>query len=401
MSEPILNLGPKDTNGAFAETNNGRAFVSRANDPILSPQATTPIDFAAQFPQPLDTTELVVMCEELGLWKALPELPTSLKAETWRELNSLAFSSGSSFISFADGGCPEEYYHDGANTTVTLKNIGAHKSLTISDILHSAAVSSMSVGQFGVGINRLVGGFQFSEGMPGGNDQGTFLAEAVSDLKAKEMVLAGTLVMNGWDNLLVNGNSVSNSLEFDGVVTQVTSANGAHVNDVTGQNASGTFTGIALDRFLAEACAKAQVVAGHPQAIQEMMSAYFTLGFQGSQIIYNTDGNRMVPGYNFAGEVNTGIGALKAIADRNFPKTAAGANSFLASLYTLRTTHNGEPLIYKRTQIPLSFRDLVPGCTAIQFQIWAKTALIIKALCAQGRYQNVFTGRSVTTCPVI
>lgn len=389
--EQVLNLGG----------GRERAFVNRATDPVISPAATTPIDFAAQFPQPLDTTELVAMCEELGLWKALPELPTSLKAETWRELNELAFTSGSSYISFADGACPEEYYHDGDNTTVTLKNIGAHKSLEISDIMHSAAVSAISVGQYGVGINRLVGGFAFGEGMPGGYDQGSFMAEAVADLKAKEMVLAGTLVLNGWDRLLVSGNADSNSLEFSGMETQITTANGAHGNDITGQNASGTFTGAAFDRFLAEGCAKPTALAGHPQAIQELMSAYFTLGFQGSQVIYNNDGNRLVPGYNFAGEVNTTTGPLKVIADRNFTKTAAGANSFVSNIYALRMNHNGEPLVYKRTQIPFSFRDLVPGCTAIQFQVWAKTALVIKAMCAQGIYRNIWTGRSVTTCPTI
>lgn len=389
--EHVLNLGG----------GGDRSFVNRATDPVISPAPSTPIDFAAQFPQPLDTSELVVMCEELGLWKALPELPTSLKAETWRELNELAFTSGSSYISFADGACPEEFYHDGDNTTVTLKNIGAHKSLEISDIMHSAAVSAISVGQYGVGINRLVGGFAFGEGMPGGYDQGSFMAEAVADLKAKEMVLAGTLVLNGWDRLLVNGSVVSNALEFDGIETQITSANGAHTNDVTGQNASGTFTGVAFDRFLAEGCAKPTALAGHPQAIQELMSAYFQLGFQGSQVIYNNDGNRMVPGYNFAGEVNTATGPLKVIADRNFTKTASGANSFVSSIYALRMNHNGEPLVYKRTQIPFSFRDLVPGCTAIQFQVWAKTALIVKAMCAQGKYTNIWTGRSVTTCPTI
>ena len=390
--EHVLNLGGGPD----------RSFVNRATDPIISPAATTPIDFAAQFPQPLDTSELVVMCEELGLWKALPELPTSLKAETWRELNELAFTSGSSYISFADGACPEEFYHDGDNTTVSLKNIGAHKSLEISDIMHSAAVSAISVGQYGVGINRLVGGFAFGEGMPGGYDQGSFMAEAVADLKAKEMVLAGTLVLNGWDRLLVNGNAGSNALEFSGIETQITSGNGAHVNDVSGQNASGTFTGVAFDRFLAEGCAKPTALAGHPQAIQELMSAYFSLGFQGSQVIYNNDGNRLVPGYNFAGEVNTAIGPLKVIADRNFTKTASGANAFRSTIYALRMNHNGEPLVYKRTQIPFSFRDLVPGCTAIQFQVWAKTALIVKAMCAQGAYTwGNWTGRSVTTCPTI
>jgi hypothetical protein len=393
--ETILNLGG-GVERAFQA-----GMVQRSADPVFPVAPTTPIDFAAQFPQPLDTTELVAMCEELGFWKSLPEKQTALKAETWRELNELAFTSGSSYISFADGACPEEYYHDGDNSTITLKNIGAHKGLTISDILHSAAVSSMSVGPYGVGINRLVGGFAFGEGMPGGYDQGTFLAESVADLKAKEMVLAATLVLNGWDRLLVAGNANSNSLEFSGLETLVTTANGAHGNDITGQNASGTFTGASFDRYLAEGCAKPTHLVGHPQAIQELMSAYFTLGFQGSQVIYQNDGNRMVPGYNFAGEVNTATGALKVIADRNITKTASGANSFVSNIYALRMVHNGEPLVYKATQIPFSFRDLVPGCTSIQFEVWAKTALIIKAMCAQGIYRNIWTGRSTTTCPVI
>lgn len=394
--ETILNLG-QGAERAFQA-----GVVQRATDPVMSPTASTPVDFAAQFPQPLDTTEIIAMCEEISLWNFLPERQTSLKAETWRELNELAFTSGSSYISFADGACPEEYYHDGDNKTITLKNIGARKSLTISDILHSAAVSAMSVGPYGVGINRLLGGFAFGEGAPGGYDQGTFLAEAVSDLKAKEMVLAATLVLNGWDRLLATGNADSNSLEFSGLETLVTVANGARRNDVTGQNASGTFTGAAFDRFVVEGCAKPTHLVGHPQAIQELMSAYFTLGFQGSQIItHNDSGSRIVPGYNFAGEVNTATGVLKVIADRNITKTAAGANSFISNIYALRMSHNGEPLVYKATQIPFSFRDLVPGCTAIQFEVWAKTALIIKAMCAQAFYTNTWTGRTVTTCPVI
>jgi len=44
----------------------------------------------------------------------------------------------------------------------------------------------------------------------------------------------------------------------------------------------------------------------------------------------------------------------------------------------------------------------VPGCTAIQFMVWAKTALIVKAMCAQSIYRfGSWTGRNVSTCPVI
>lgn len=402
MPEKVLNLGQPSNDGAFQTTDNGKGFVSRATDGILVGAASTPIDFAAQFPQPLDTTELITMCEEISFYKALPELPTSLKSETWRELNELAFTSGSSYISFADGACPEEYYHDGDNQTIDLKNIGAYKSLTISDIMHSAAVSSMSRGPYGVGISRLVGGFEFGEGMPGGNQEGSLIAQTVGDLKAKEMALAGVLVLNGWDNLLVNGNASTNALEFSGVAKLLTPSASCAVHSNTGTYASGTFTALSFDRFLAEGCAKPTALLGHPQIIQELMSAYFTLGFQGSQVIYNNDGNRLVPGYNFAGEVNTAVGALKVIADRNVGATANGSGQLDSTVYGLRMNHNGEPLVYKRTQIPLAFKDLVPGCTAIQFMIWAKTALIIKACCAHSAYRwNTWTGRTISTCPTI
>lgn len=396
--EYLLDLGKSNSAWQMGQVNSQiDPFVRRASDAI-NPLATTPVDFSAQFPQPLDTTELVTMCEEIGLWKALPEIPTALQSETWRELNQLAFISGSAYISFADGACPEEFFHNGANTTIGLKNIGAHKALTLSDIMHSQAVAAAGWN----GINRIVGGFQFGEGLPGGNVVGSFQAESVADLKAKEMVLAGVLVLNGWDDLLVNGNSQNNALQFDGMVTQITSANGAHVRSNADVAASGTFSAIAFDRFLVEGCAKPDTIAGHPQAIQELMSAYFQLGFQGSQLIYNTDGHRLTPGYNFAGEVNTGIGPLKVIADRHFPITGNVLGpTYDSKLYALRMTHNGEPLVYKRTQIPFSFRDLVPGCTSIQFEIWAKTALIVKARCAHGMYESVFSGRVVTLCPTI
>jgi hypothetical protein len=174
------------------------------------------------------------------------------------------------------------------------------------------------------------------------------------------------------------------------------------VNSVTGQDASGTFSATNFDRWLSEGCAKPTHLLGHPAAIQEVMSAYFQLGFQGSQVINFADGNRLTPGFNFAGFVNTGIGRLQVIADSNFTRTASGTNSFSSKIYALRMTHNGEPLVYRETQIPLSLVDLAPGCTAISFEIWKKTALIIKAMCAQGVYSfGSLTGRILTQCTSI
>lgn len=368
------------------------AFVARATDPVVT-NVATPVDFAAQFPTPLDPTEILNLCEEVTLLQAIPEQRTGLQQVTWREMTSLQFTSGSNYIAFDDGECPEEYQHNGANQTVDLKNIGAKKSLTISDIMHSAAVIAG-----GSGIEALLGGYAAGQGMPGAKDVATFGREAIRDLKEKEVRLGMTLVLNGEDRLLALGNDGARPLEFDGLESWVASGTGAHY-----QTASGTFSARSFDRFVSEACAKPTAIFGNPQAIQEMMGAYFELGFQGSQVINVASGDRVIPGFNFGGFVNTGIGRLQVVADNNFTRTAgAGGTNFSSNLYALRMTHNGEPLVYRATQIPLSLIDLAPGCTSISFEIWKKTALIVKALCAQSVYTfQSWTGRVVSTCTQI
>lgn len=381
----VLNLGED----AAAEP----AFTQRSTDPVILPQPyAKPADFAAQYPTPLDPTEIIAMCEEISLWQALPEETTALNAHIWREMTSLAFNSGSSYIAFADGECPEEYTHNGANSTVNIKNIGAKKTLSVRDIKHSQAVAGANWD----GINTLVGGFPTGEGAPGGSQAPTFQREYVAGVKEKEVRLGMTLVLNGWDRLLVQGDTNSNALEFDGIENWAANMSCTfHTND---NSASGSFGGANFDRFLSESCAKPTHVFGHPQSIQEMLSAYFQLGFAGSQVVNFTDGNRITPGYNFAGFVNTGVGRLAVVADGNFRRNASGATTFQGDLWPMRMTHNGEPLVYKITQIPLSLTDLAPGCTAVSFQVWAATALVIKACCAQGKYTTQFTGRIVTTC---
>jgi hypothetical protein len=391
MTDTVLNLG--------ADANVEKAFVLKEQfgDPALLPTPyATPADFADQYPLPLDTTEIIAMCEEVTLWKALPEIRTSLYAEQWREMTSLAFNSGSASIAFPDGMCPDEYKHDGEDQTVYVRNIGAKKTLSVREIMHSQAVASG-----GWGINKLVGGFPTSEGVPGGSDIATFQREVVRNLKEKEVRLAMTLVLNGWDNLLVNGDSNNNSYEFDGFEHWATNKECTmHTN--ARASISGTFSADTFDRFLAESCAKPTHIFGHPQAIQEMLSGYFQLGFAGSQVIQYSDGGRITPGFNFMGFVNTGVGRLAVVADGNFTRTAmGGGTTFQADLWAMRMTHNGEPLVYKLTQIPLSLQDLNPGCTTIAFEVWAATALVIKACCAQARWTSVFTGKITSQCTKI
>ena len=271
--------------------------------------------------------------------------------------------------------------------------------MTYSDIIHSQAVS---VG--GAGIRALNGAGVGSSGMPGGTDIGSMGLETVANLKEKEVKLGMTLVLNGEDRLLAVGNATARPLEFSGIETLVTAVAGAHANLLTGQNASGTFSANNFDAFLAEGCAKPTMLFGAPQAIQTMLSGYFQLGFQGSQLINFNGGSQIVPGFSFAGFVETGVGRLPVVADSNFTRTAApnGANSYSSTIYGLRMSHNGQPLVYRATQIPLSLTDLTPGCTSISFEIWKKTALIVKAMCAQSLFTFAeFPGRKVTTCTAV
>ncbi|MCP4356800.1 MAG: hypothetical protein GY796_02125 [Chloroflexi bacterium] len=387
FGENVLNLG--------TDAGTEGSFVLRATDPNILPQPySTPGDFAAQYPTPLDPTEIIAMCEEVTAWNAIPSDQTSLQQHTWRELNEMAFVTGSNLIAFTDGECPEEYSHDGTNTTVTLKNIGAKKSLSLSDIMHSSAVASAGWN----GINRLGGGLPSGEGVPGGSNTATFAQQEVANVKEKEIRLAMTLTMNGWDRLLVKGDATTRPLEFNGLENEVTESNGSHTNSPT---PSGTFSSQTYDRFLAESCAKPTHIFGNPQAIQEMLSGYFQLGYQGSQVVNFQNGDRITPGFNFAAFVNTGIGKMGVVADNNFTNSAASGTTFLGRLFGLRMSHNGIPLVYRLDQIPFHLNDLVPGCSAISFMVWAKTALIVKHRCAHSNFTALFTGNITTTCPVI
>jgi hypothetical protein len=132
-----------------------------------------------------------------------------------------------------------------------------------------------------------------------------------------------------------------------------------------------------------------------------MLSGYFQLGFSGSQVVNVASGSRITPGFNFAGFVNTGIGRLVVVSDYNFDRSDAGSGTFTSTLYGLRMTHNGDKLVYRSDQFPLSYKDLAPGCTSVAFQLWAKTALVIKHACAHSAFTSKFTGNIVTTCNTI
>ena len=369
--------------------------VEKASDPVVS-NVATPGDFTAQYPIPLDMREIIAMCDEVSMLQAIPQENTGLKAYTWREMDELDYVSGSDYVAFADGACPEEYEHDGDNYTLTLKNIGAKKSLMLSDIIDSQAKAM----GYGDAINRLIAPGNGTEGMPGDMGASRNPQTLVQNLKQKEIELASILVTNGWDEMIANGNTDDSALQFSGFENWESNNSVSFHTNAT--DLSGTFSAESFNQFLSEMCVKPSHVFGNSRAIQEIQMQYFELGYQGSQIVNFTDGNRITPGFNFGSLVNTAHGTLNLVADNNFSIDDSFGTYYTTNVFAMRMSHMGVPLVTRMTQIPLVYRDLTPGCTSISFQLWAKTALLIRQACAHGKYHMFATGRTgITTCPVI
>ncbi len=361
----------------------------RDTDPVISPSPPpTPGDFTTEFGTPIDTTEIIALCEELGLYSAFPDIVNGSKIDSWRELTQLEFASGCDSCAFTPGECPEDQVHNTGSETMTKRHIGVKKSLTQSDIVHSAASIAA-----GYGVNQVVGAFNH-QGLPGEMDAASLIRGSVANLKEKELRLAMILVLNCWDDLLVNGDNSANALEPDGVTNLITATNGARAcpNWMTG-----TFSVNNLDRFMSAGCARPQAILGHPTALAEIALGYYGIG---SQTVFFDKNEGITPGLHFSSQIMAGIGPVALIGDSRFPRVDE-AGTFRTIVYPVRLTHNGEPLIYKATQIPLSAKDLAPGCTAISFEVWAVTALVVKAMCAQALCQMTFSGMVDDGCTYV
>ena len=358
----------------------GQVRQERDADPMFPNGVPTPGDYTTEFGVPLDTTEIITLCEEVGLYNALPEVTKGTKTESWLELDQLEFASGCDSCAFPAGECPEDQVHHSTNRSVNLKHFGVRKSLTESDIIDSAA--SIAAGH---GIGRILGGFN-EQGLPGELDTATLMQASIGSVREKELRLAMILTLNCWDDLLVNGDAGDNPDEFSGIMDLVTAANGARACPTF---MTGTFSVANFDRFLAAGCAHPQALLGHPAALQEIAAGYLSLGYQ---VIAYGDNANVTPGVHFSNQIMTGLGPIALIGDTRFPRLDLGGGQFRTIVYPVRLTHNGEPLIYKRTQIPLAAKDLAPGCSAVSFEVWAVSALVVKAMCAQALCEQTFSG---------
>lgn len=376
-----------------AKANLGEQVEKTVEDPIVLLQPyTQPSDFTAQYPQPLDPTEILTECEEISVWRALPEKVTPFNADQWREMTDVDFATATGLTNdgfFAKGGCPDRITASGENKVITRMYLGSQQTLTFEDIQHSAAVAAIQ----GLGISRLM------THTVGGPD----VIDVVRDAKAKEIRKEEIVVLNNWDLALVKGDSSINTLAFDGIETQVIEANGARVN----ADSTGTFDIEEFDNFLVAGCAHATHLFGHPKALEAVKKGYLMLGAGGGympvqQVVLSraADGG-VVPGMVLADEVFTTIGKLTLVPDFRFTATQVADHAFVSSIYALRVRHGGEPIVYKSTQTPLVFKDLTPGCTSVSFMTYTVTALVIKHMCAQAKFTSQFVGVVGAGCSIV
>lgn len=373
-----------------------KALAERTNaDPvILDPGAgLTPSDLANEFGTPVDTTEIIALCEETSMLQALPEVVNGSKIESWREMSALVNCSGTAYIGFTAGECPDFICDTtGTPSTVDKKHIGKMQSLTESDIKHS--IASIAAGY---GVRELIG-------PPNTNGTPSLVRAGITSLMDKEIKKLNILVLNALDFLNVKGDAVTRTTEFSGFENYITSANGARVN-VLQPAYSGTFSATRFDEWIAAACARPTHVFGHNTAIQALKLGYWGLGANSgpAQVLnFNGPGTNIVPGLTFADTLQTAIGNLTLVSNSRFTRTEhAATGEFSGDLFTVRMAHNGEPLIYRATQIPLSYKELAPGCSAVSFMVWTVTALIVKFMCAQGRYTARFQGKVGDGCSYV
>jgi len=388
-----------ETNGVDAniieKLREGNGLVAKTvDDPVVLLQPyTQPGDFTGEYPQPLDPTEILQQCEEISVWRALPEKITPFNADQWREMTEIDFATSTGLAAdgfFLKGGCPDQITASGENLSKTRMYIGAQQTLSYEDIMHSAAVAAIR----GLGISRIM------THTVGGPD----VIDVIRDSKAKEIKKMEILTINNWDLGLVKGDSSVNTLAFDGIETQVTAAAGARANG----DSTGSFDVEEFDNFLVLGCARPTHIFGHPKALEGIKKGYMALGAVGGafpvqQIVLSrsADGG-VIPGMVLADEIYTSVGKITLVPDFRFTATQVADHAFVSSVYALRVYHGGEAIVYKSTQTPLSFKDLAPGCTAISFMTYAVTCLVIKHMCAQAVWTSQFAGRvSDTGCTVV
>lgn len=64
-----IKANPDLVRSLTAQALQNKSLVLKATDPVISPQPyVSPVDFTAQYPQPLDPTEILTLCEEVTTW---------------------------------------------------------------------------------------------------------------------------------------------------------------------------------------------------------------------------------------------------------------------------------------------------------------------------------------------
>lgn len=320
---------------------------------VIDPEVIAQIDLRAPLYQRL-----------MGLGR--PVVKNQLAA-IFAVLTAADFVSGSNRkASFTAGGDPNDINPARSTHAVAKKSYGASGALRDVDILASMVPGAA------ISINN----------------------DMFNDDAAMLLSLLATRTIQGIDYGLINGNSGTDTDDFDGLVTKV-------VNGVSGfyYDADGDAVSAGL---INEHVVKMMAMGVYPTAIycnpifhQAIVDAYQTR--TGASISIMDGGTRTVGVW--ANSVVTPAGDLPIISDPRFPITATGDGPYAiqGSIYLAVEVHEGVRILYPEWQVLPTAINLskVMGrgrATSSEFAVWSHLCLVERSnWWAQGVIANVIT----------
>lgn len=286
-------------------------------------------------------------------------------AAIYAVLTAASFVSGSNRkASFAAGGDPNDINPTRATYAVAKKSYGASGGLKDVDIL-----ASMMPGA-AISIN----------------------SEMFNDDAAMLLSLLTTRTIQGIDYGMINGNSVTDTEDFDGMVTKVVNGVSGFYYDADGDAVSAGLINEHVVKMMASGVYPTAIYC-NPIFHQAIVEAYQA---RTNASIAIMDGGQRSVGV-WATSVITPAGELPIISDPRFPITATGAGpySIQGSIYLAVEFHDGVRILYPEWQVLPTALNLgkVMGrgrATSSEFAVWSHLVLVERSnWWAQGCLANV------------
>lgn len=290
-------------------------------------------------------------------WAAKAVTNAQLSA-VYTVLTEIAFGGEATDPFFAEGLCPPSIEYTKVQDSKVKKHYGVEGGLT------NAAIAAMA-------------------GMC--NAQG--IDNQIMSEEERQLTVLEIAFRNAEDWAIINGNSTTNPLAFDGLAQEVTAANGSLVLNLAGADLSKAD----IDNIIAIQMLRGirpTAIVSNPMMINHILELYYT---------GNVTVDRQNNPYSFV-QIPSVAGMIDLVGDVHVGVAYVGApgetvNDYTSTVYILTEEHNGVALLYMDYLIPES---ILPNgvfsngtrCTSTTYGIYAVGTLVSRANVAQAKITN-------------